>query len=63
MEANYLQMNGGHCYICHQDWKGTEHYCGGSPTPCTENCKQTSKIIGDFFDRQFKFCPHCGHKL
>jgi hypothetical protein len=67
-QANFMQVIGGHCYICHTDWKGQNHMCGGDITPCTEHCFATSEYVGNralerVFNQQYKFCPHCGHKL
>lgn len=34
-----LTVEGGHCFICHQDWQGPYHQsCGGTPTPCGPMC-------------------------
>lgn len=37
-KANYIQVNGGHCFICHHTWQGTTHMCAGTPTSCQANC-------------------------
>lgn len=50
---NYMQVIGGHCFICHQDYDGNpnlkNHPCIGSfvVTECTEKCstKYTSQKV------------------
>ena len=47
--ANYMRVMGGHCYICHKDWEGNGHLCGGTPTACKARCSTKYQIkVTDF---------------
>lgn len=69
IEVNYLQILGGHCFICHKDWEKSEHICKGNPTLCSKECKKqySEKYFMDFpfisEAHQYNFCPHCGREL
>jgi hypothetical protein len=63
MESNkikYVELTGGHCFICHNDFNYTNHFCTGSATPCNASCSTQHKKIPS---NNFSFCPHCGHEL
>ncbi|MEK6884279.1 MAG: hypothetical protein AABY22_31905 [Nanoarchaeota archaeon] len=65
IQVNYLQVLGGHCFICHKDWEKSEHICKGQPSLCSPECSK--RYTGSFpfisEKHQYNFCPHCGREL
>ncbi|MEK6878103.1 MAG: hypothetical protein AABY22_00765 [Nanoarchaeota archaeon] len=65
MDNNFLQQTGeGHCFICHTDYIGCTHTCGGSSTVgWCQKCQDLLKKVYKVPQKDWNYCPHCGKEL